>query len=98
MALRVAMLTLSGCHFPLRRCAVGARLIRACGRGQLRPKPHDEMDESRAASRISHSVAEWAESKSIARFAVTGYRLRERLAAPVAEIRNVQILSSGARR
>jgi hypothetical protein len=31
-----------------------------------------------------------AERKSFARFAVTGYRLRERLAAPVAEIRDVQ--------
>ncbi len=30
--------------------------------------------------------------------AVTGYRLRERLAAPVAETRDVQTLSSGAHR
>jgi hypothetical protein len=31
-------------------------------------------------------------------FAVTGYRLRERLAALVAETRDVQTLSSGAHR
>ncbi|MET4312736.1 hypothetical protein ABIC01_005747 [Bradyrhizobium sp. RT4b] len=49
-------------------------------------------------------VADFAFSRVEARvrvsrgFAVTGYRLRERLAAPVAEIRDVQKSSSGAHR
>ncbi len=50
MPLRVAILTLSGCHFPQRRCALGARLIGARGPGQIKAKPHDEMDGRRAAS------------------------------------------------
>ena len=115
-----------GCHFPLRRGALGARLIGACGPRHLKVASHEEMGRMagrvvdlsfshlwRAArakpgsrmptpcGRMSHAVDSSRTRLGVRvrpGFAVTGYRLRERLAAPVAEIRDVQTPSSGAHR
>ena len=38
-----------GCHFPLRRCAIGARLIRACCPRRSRPSPIKKWDVGRLA-------------------------------------------------
>ena len=69
----------------------------ACGpAAQLNSHEDTMQDGLRHRFRILSSRRR--ESECRPGFAMTGYRLRERLAAPVAEIRDVQTMSSGAHR
>jgi hypothetical protein len=64
----------------------------------VKTKSHESRTKGRPPRRfriLSHGGLRVRVSRG---FAVTGYRLRERLAAPVAEIRDVQTISSGAHR
>lgn len=88
--LRVAMLTLSGCHFPLRRGAVGARLAVPAALATSRPIPI-----RRAASQISHRSLRGREEECRAGFAVTDC---ERGSRPPSRTRDIKILFSGAHR
>lgn len=71
--------------------------VGAFGPEHLNAKSHEESDEGQLASQIRILTLRLRVRVSRG-FAVTGYRLRERLAAPVAETCDVQTLSSGGHR
>ena len=65
-----------GCHFPLRRCAPGARLIGACGPRHIKQGQSSSCKPTHAASR-SHGrqpLTQEAESKSAARVCRDGLK------------------------
>ena len=71
---------------------------RACGPSVAQRNSHEHTMEGGLRRRFRILSGRGGESECRRGFAVTGYRLRERLAAPVAETRDVQTLSSGAHR
>ncbi|MET3996752.1 hypothetical protein ABIB94_006894 [Bradyrhizobium sp. JR7.2] len=83
--------------FSIARYAPGARLVGpAAPVAQL--NSHEDTMEGGLRHRFRIISSGRRESECRPGFAMTGFRLRERLAVPVAETRDVQTLSSGAHR
>ena len=83
------MLTLLRVPFSAEAMRLWRTPAEAFGPGTSMPNSHAEFDERQAASQISHSLTWRRESESAERVCRDGLEARERLAAPVAETRDV---------